>query len=325
MGENFYRVTAQMPPQGVRVRVIWGGRGPFEAARTRHPQTKQPCWVTMDANRGAVFLPTRHVSDPAKPYAGWHTLRGDAPEVFAPLAPEKWREQLPPVAFCRETDQPARMWSSKQEFNAAEAAAEMESDREFVSRGTSVEQKGVRVAQQWWRDHALIRYEERASLSMRMVEGRIMRAVACCGYGKGLTLKNQTFSGIITAMAQAVEEATRDATADYAPRLEQLPADRDDFLTAMGWFTVIDPPSGDWGFSRRQRVLLLRAIPMPWSFDEIGDEYGVSGERARQLYASGLARGFQAAKRGERPAWDKIEALRDRNRRAKRARTAEVA
>lgn len=310
MGEHFYALADMKPPVGVKVQVLWDGRL-FVAARVAHPETKREAWL-VEHNRVPVFLPLSRAKPIGKPWEGWHTL-SSAPQLWAPCNAKTWRAPLPAPSFEMTGD--VRMWNAKQSFNAAEAAAEMEADRENASRETVVERTSERVAQQWWRDHVLIKYEPRDSLTKRMAEGRIMRAIACCGVGRGLTLENVTASAIVAAMAEAVEAAAKDAVQDYAPRFEQLPQDRDDWLTAMQWFTAIDPPNGNWTLSRRQRVMLLRALPMPWSYDEIGDDYRISGERARQIYARALDRAYRMACQGVVPAIDRLEALRERNRR----------
>lgn len=295
-----------IPPMNIRVRVFWEGRL-FEAARVRHPTTKAVCWLT-ERDRRPAFVPDNLFRP-----------EHDNPEFWAPIAPDKWQAPLPRIAM--EIPDDVRMWNSKTAFNAAEAAAEMEREREEagnVSRET--ERLSGRVAQQWWRDHSLIVYEPMAEISYRMAEGRVMRAVACCEAGGGLTLASKTVSGLVAAMAEAVDLSTRDAVEDYAPRLEQLPKDRSDFVTAMGWFTAIDPPAGGWLFSRAQLCLWLRARPMPWSFTEIGEHglFKVSGERARQIYANAIRKVQTVARQGVTPAPDQMASLRERNRRKKR-------
>lgn len=323
MPEKFYRLSDMAPPLGVRVRVLWDGRGPFEAARVAHPKIKKACWL-IEVERRPVFLPDRTARpvDPKSPWNGLHTLKGDNPEFWAPIRPDLWSQPLPTPAFLY--DGTVRMWTAGQCFDATEAAAEMEADRENVSRGTvEIEKRGARVAEQWWRDASQIRYEPADSLTPRMAEGRIMRAVACCGAGRGLTLKTQTFSAIVAAVAEAIDTAVADAASDYVARFEPLPRDHQDFLTAMGWFSALNPPelrlpSEPWGMSRSQIVLVRRAQNIPWSFDEIGDAFDVSGERARQINIAALRAVWQIGAGLQKPSRDHIGELRERNRKAKR-------
>lgn len=332
MAETYYHVTPDMPPMNVRVKVVWGGRGPFEAARVRHPETRKICWMT-ERDRRPVFLPVPRARafDAAAPWAGYHTLDGDNPELWAPIRADLWQLPLPAPAL-EWADAPARMWTARQEFNATEAAAEMQADRDNVSRETSVrEDTAARVAWQWWRDASLIRYEPSESLTIRMAEGRVMRAVACCAPGSGLTLKRHSYSTIMAAVAEAVAASDEPVTSDIGTRFEPLPQDHTDFLTAMGWFTALGlPPLPQpgahvgrrrkaWDFTRAQKVLIWRSLSIPWSFDEIGLELELSGERCRQIEKTALATVWNIGRAAASPLDAPIQELRERNRRVRRA------
>lgn len=325
VGEKFYATAAMLPPAGVKVRVIWGGRGPFVAARCINPQTKRMAWLT-EQDRKPVFLPVppQRPTDPAKPWQGWHTLKGADPELWAPVRPDLWQMPLPEVASVVELDGPAKMFHVKQSLSEADMAAEMQAERDGVIDEPEQELRSSRVAGQWWRDASQIRYEPVAELSPRMAEGRVMRAVACCGYGMGLTLKTTTFSTLLTSVAEAVAAADEAPDRDWAPRLEPLPADHADFLTAMRWFADLNPPElrldgTAWKMSKGQLVLVYRSMPIPWSFDEIGVELELSGERCRQINGAALHRIWMLGSgRTASTAPAHIDRLRERNRRAKR-------
>ncbi len=321
---RFYSTAQMKPPLGVKVKVVWNGRH-FVAARVAHPATKRECWIA-EVNRIPVFLPadTDRPFSPSAPWVGFGGLAGTAPELWAPLCPDKWQVPLPePACEMDEAAQP-RMWASKQEFNAAEAAAEMERDRADVSRETPAEAVASRVAWQWWRDASQIRYEPATALSERMAEGRLMRAVACCGAGKGLTLRAKSYSTIIVAIAETLAGADDMPANDPGIRFEPLPQDHDDFDTAMRWFAGLNPVDmrgarhAAWSLSNRQTVLVLRSMSVPWSFDEIGDHLQLSGERCRQINVSALKTAWKIGRGDLDPLSPQIAKLRERNRRARR-------
>ena len=325
MGQKFYRTAEMPPPLGVKVWAIWDGRGPFLVARIRHPRSGREVWAA-DHDGEQVFLPVpkSRPADPDRPWIGWHTLKNDAPEYWAPTKPELWGLPMPPPAFERQAG-PAKMWTAKQAFSATDAAAEMEADRETarnVPRET--EPRGGRVTEQWWRDISLIKYEPATALTLRMAEGRVMRAVACCGAGRGLTLAVPEVSGVLSAIAEAMARAGDYAVTDYVPRLEPLPADETDFVEAMRWFTLLNPPElwaagrKAWAMSRPQNILIWRALPIPWSFDEIGEKLNLSGERARQINGKALETCWRAGAGVAKPGRDHIGDLQERNRRYKR-------
>src|SRR6202008_2841452 len=132
------------------------------------------------------------------------------------------------------------------------------------------------------RDISQVRYERPPDCTLRMIEGRLMRAVYNCG--SVLHARINT-SSVLREIGEgpARELADREAQhiPDFVPRMEPAPSDESDFLTAMGWFAALNPPETRWRavwgrqerrftFNRPQRVLLRRARNIPLSFDEIG-------------------------------------------------------
>lgn len=84
-----------------------------------------------------------------------------------------------------------------------------------------------------------------------------------------------------------------------------LPADEDDFLTAMSWFAALYPPEqrpphwqkldGMARFNRPQKTIIWRTKNVPLSFAEIGLEFKVSGERARKIYKGAIEDAWRTA------------------------------
>lgn len=307
----WYAVAALPPPLGVKVRVMWDARV-FEAALVRHPATKALCWVTHDRSLGAVFLPLasglRRPADPSSPWAGWHTLKGDAPDYYQPIWPDKWAVPLPePITF-REAE--GRMWSARASIGHNQPPPD---DDPLAD--------DARASGQWWRDPLAIAYEPTGRVSQRMAEGRVMRAVAWCGAGRDLSLKSRTPNDVLAEMADFYEQAGgefRDAA-----RFHPLPQDVDDFETAMRWYVQLKDPPRDgagrpWSLNMAQRVLLYRARPVPLSFQEIGWAVHRSAERARQVYHRAVERCHAFANGGAGPADRALEALRQRTREARR-------
>lgn len=238
-----------------------------------------------------------------------------APVLWQPQAPQKWLAALPqPVPRVAA----AAMWSSRGEMLDDAAAA---IDGVPASKGDL-----------WWRDAHAIVYEPPGTVSPRMAEGRVMRALAVCGHGIDVVVRTRSFGALLADLAARADHQPY-ATSDYAPRLAALPADRSDFDTAMAWLTALNPrgvPSvwgrADWSLSRAQEVLAHRAARVPLSFDVIGGLWGISGEAARQAYARSIAAVTRVAN-GE-TAWphavaaptrvDHIAAVRARNRDWKR-------
>lgn len=312
MTDYWYPVTSQHPPALVQVRAIIDVKGAYDAeviaSRGAPPHTN--IWAEWQAGR-------------AKPLAP-----GSVPILWRPQAPEKWKAPLPPpVSEVRE----GRVWSSTTRFalvdeaEAAELAAEMERDREDARRGGAIEvvrKEGL----PWWRDADQIRYEPAGQITPRMCEGRLMRAVAMCEHGRGLTLRIRSFGTILAQMAARLEQQEY-ATSDFVPRLKPLPADISDFEIAMSWFVAINPAPlpepgsrAAWVPSRPQEVLLFRARNIPLSFEEIGArvEWNVTKQAVHRMYDRAIRRACRIANGAKIEGVDQIAELQERNRAWKR-------
>ncbi len=314
---HWYRTNALPPPLGVRVRVMWDGRM-FEASRVLHPQHKRECWMTFDRNLGAVFLPLatglRRGRDQSSPWQGWHDLDGHEPQYYQPLYPERWAVPLPePVTVSRR-------------FPAAPGGGPARIGHNNPPPDHPVADPDAASAQ-WWRDPLAIAYEPEGGVSLRMTEGRLMRAVAFCGAGGGAHLLAPGRSPLSDVIDEIREDLAR-GEAIAAARFRPMPQDHDDFEIAMRWFMQLNPPETwsrhrkAWALNRRQKVPLRRARSVPLSFGEIGYEFGVSGERARQVYVKSIDDCWRFAN-GRRvdglptPA-ERMAALRERNRKSRR-------
>lgn len=305
----WYSVPAAPPPLGVVVVVRWGGR-PLLAARVMDPRTKrgEPKRVAWahDGASGRVLLPVQDSRpiDPKQPWIGWHVYHG-APELWRPQDPERWQAPLPPPALVETPQEAGRMWSARQSYSAvedmeaAEIAREREDFRAQAQAQAEVGPGGERVEPRWWRDPSSIVYEAAGSCTLRMVEGRICRALAWCGAGRGLTLHSRTPLSILARLAE--EAAATEAGEDRLARFQPLRQDHDDFDLAMGWFAKIGAPSeavpvngpqvrDAWRLSKHQKVMWLRSVDRALSWSDIGGSLDrqVSGERARQLFVAGL-------------------------------------
>ena len=252
------------------------------------------------------------------------------PYLWQPQNANAWKAPLPPPA---ETSESGRMWSATMRFQAVEdaeasdLAREMEQDREMARNGVSYEQElKQRQEEVWWRDASIIKYEPVGSITPKMAEGRLMRAVAFCDYGRGLSIRISSFSEILSRMSKPTPSQEY-ATSDYIPPLRSFPQDVQDFPIAMGWFTALNPPQEGktwhtaWEFNPAQHCVRYRTSNPPLSFAEIGSDTRIkmSAEGARQLYLRTMktitkfANGVIVS-----PALAHLEALRERNLAAKR-------
>lgn len=309
LAQDWYRLADQRPPYRVQVRVAWAARS-FIAIRGRHPKTGHDVW------------------------AGWSgvqhyqlDLPGE-PELWQPLHPEKWLLPLPapvPVSGMRMVSERLR-FGAVEEATSADLAAEMERDRQDARRGRLVDDETPVIASQWWRDISQIAYHPAGDVSQRHAEGRVMRALAWAGVGGGLTLASRTVGQVLAGLAEAAAMGADDR--DRGVRFTPLPADHDDFLIAMSWFTALNPPERrtdprPWSLTREQRILAMRARSVPLSFGDIGHAFGWKGhQRAQQVYGAALDKVWRAAN-GRRvfkaSSVDQIAALQERNRAYRRA------
>ncbi len=302
---NWYPITPIHPAPLVQVRGIVmypGGAQDAQIIISRGRPPHSNTWASWAKGRAAALPPH------AKPL------------YWQPQAPDKWQASLPtPVSNLVD-----RMWSSSMTFGvvddaeAAELAREMEADRADARRG-AVHSAPSREPLQWWRDADKIRYERAGEISERNAEGRIMRAVSMCGHGAGLSLRTRTFGTILANMAAQIQGEDY-ATSDYVPRLRALPADETDFPIAMDWFTALNPmpipapgSRARWDFNRAQEALAFRSFNIPLSFDDIGGQWNVSGETARQTYIRTIATVCRIANGSASAGVDHMSELRERN------------
>lgn len=99
---------------------------------------------------------------------------------------------------------------------------------------------------------------------------------------------------------------------DWVPPLRLFPQDDRDYLTAMGWLVEVAPTR------RQMRVLLARARTPPVTYEFVGDMLRISAARAHQTYETTVARAIEAAN-GNRPrSRQRLLAIQERNREARR-------
>lgn len=296
----WYSVTDFPPPVGVVVLVIWDGRPPFPAARVAHPTTGRTAWLTHEHGR-PIFLPcpmARH-PDPRRPWAGWHTLRGFAPDLWRPQVPERWQMPLPAPAWVDDgVAPPTRLWSATQRFDAVEEATAAAREMEGARRKDGTDAVEERPDAQWWRDPHAVSYSRPGAISIREAEGRLMRAFATERCVRLDSPKLTTSSEVLARLAASLPLSPGDAAAaDPQPEfLEPTGRDHDDMLTALGWLMAIGavrarPRSvrARRRASDAERVLRMRAWVPPLTWARIGEVTGRSGTAARGLYRSAIA------------------------------------
>lgn len=326
---NWYALS-DLPQVRAHVRLWWIVHGTpvqVEAVRSWQQRSKSWGWVTLKDGelqplppRGrekAAWAPDPVCWQPVS--EGW-TWPGEVP---SPLLPH----QVPRIVG---TDYTSRAVTDAE---AAEMAREMEADRE-AARARNDGHAKQRDDNRWWMDASSIRYDRVGEISPRMAEGRMLRALAWCGAGKGLTIQTSTVGSLLARMAEVASGEAAAAEAEWQERLHNLqrftagPKDYDDFPIAMSWFSALNPPENwgrhrkAWTLNRMQRVMLMRTLTIPLSWPDIGVALNISGTRVRQLYAKGMecchrvANG-QSAFPGRRIV-DQIEALKERNREHRR-------
>jgi hypothetical protein len=342
---QFYKLDGITLPLRYPVRVLWGGRGPFEAARVTHPQTGAASWVTYEKvgkTTYAVFLPcTKKPRDPKQPWKAWRTLKGNAPEFWAPVDPDNFKLfKLPPVALTIPEDEGPRLWHEKASFDAANAAAEMEADRD-QARNDKKRRRGQK-RKLWWLDASYIQYSPAGKIRVEEAEGRIMRALAQdhledCIEGLGIDRRQEAKTlEELSAMAE-MEAKYPDGTRIQFQALQQ---DRNDYELAMTWFAALGSRHlavgiasasnglrAGKGYTTAQRVLFFASRDTGMSFAAIAnalrltERRKISSERVRQIYRASvdgiwiIANEFQDVGRAKRA--QALERLKEGNRRAR--------
>lgn len=343
---QFYKFDRVTLPLRYPVRVLWGGRGPFEAALVKHPQAGAASWVTYETvgkTRYMVELPCKKKpKDPNQPWKAWRTLKGDGPDFWAPIDPDNFKLfPLPPVALILpDDDEGPRLWHEKASFDAANAAAEMEAERD-QARNEGKRRRGQK-RKLWWLDASQLRYSPTGKIKAEEAEARIMRALAqdyLEDYAEGL--------GVDRRREQKTWEELRalaDMEAKYPDamrvRFEALQQDRNDYDLAMTWFAALGSrhlavglasASGGLrtgkGYTTAQRVLFFASRDTGMSFAAIGkalrliERRKISSERVRQIYKAAvdgiwiIANEFQDIGRANRA--QALERLKEGNRRAR--------
>lgn len=328
----WYKISDMPPPYTVQVEILVCGRH-FIGARGQLPKrTNAVAVVWSEWVRGQPRRVPEDVAEALDQQDG----------LWRPQKPEMWQAPLPaPVALVE-----PRMWAARSRFaaveeaEAAELAREMERDREMARSGQNDADPVRRAFEaQWWRDATQIRYETSGETTLRMIEGRLLRALACAGIAikGGLARSSNLVWEIGELAARELAEIEAETPSDRIPRLELLPADRDDWLKVMAWFAALNPPPVCFTACKRlmtrsfavwddlcpaQKVLLYRAGPVPLSYSEIGHEMKWKGhQRAKQVFDQAIADCWRMSNgMKSRPglrARDTIAELRARNRAAR--------
>jgi len=239
---------------------------------------------------------------------GW----GPEPHLWQPVG--AWPEPLPaPVATVGE--KPRFVSIGGMRFSATEAAAEMEAEREEARRAPREAREAIELP--WWRDATQLTYSPAGSIGLREAEGRVMRALYFLGGGEAWEIAAGSNAGVLADLKHAAEVASGDATEDYIPRFEAGPADTPDrLLMAMRWVCEmrLDPACDG---QRRYRVLDARARNVPVTFAAIGEAFGLSRPRARQIYTAAIARIAVIANAGTPLIDARVAAIQTDNRRAR--------
>lgn len=233
------------------------------------------------------------------------------PEAWRPADAKRWRwpnGTVPPSLPVLVMPQLA---TTAPVFDATEAAAEMEAEREDARRNRIASEIGE---VQWWRDVTRVRYEPMGEISREMGEARIMRHLVMERSIPIAHRRQKSNAAVVADIKRTWEdiygEHPRDA--DWIPPMPLQPEDDRDFLTVLRWFAEVLPGRRD------MRILRARTSspPSPWML--IGDEIGMTGLRARRSYNSVVDSLISAGNRIPRYAPMRMDDVRERNRAAKR-------
>lgn len=166
---------------------------------------------------------------------------------------------------------------------------------------------------QWWRDLDRVRYEPPGAVSPAHGEARLMRALATDRSIRLDLPSRRSHAAALAELRQGLADVLRDSPeVDWVPPLRPLPRDVRDYLTAMAWLVEVDP-------DRRQlRILLARARTPAVSWQFVGDMHGLSGARVAQIYAATVAEAVEAANGGLPRTRQRLAAIQERNREARR-------
>lgn len=337
---QFYKLDGINLPLRYPVRVIWDGRGPFEAARVKNPRTGAASWITYyDGEAILLPCPKRRRKEGDPPWQGPHTFKSPQPDYWAPIDPDKFKLfKLPPVALTLpEEGQPPRMWSARQSFKSVdEALAAEEAEDNKPKRG------GRR--QLWWLDVSKIRYALPGAINRDDAEGRLMRALAQedlddVSDGLGMNRRN---GGLSDAQLRELAEWEAQQIPSIRPRFELVQPDIDDYDRAMSWFSALGArdlfpklaaSTNGWkvgkaaSFTTAQWVLFFAARDTALSFRQIAQQVRIverrkiSTMRVHQIHKLALEGIWIIANEfrdiGSANRADALEQLKEGNRRAR--------
>jgi hypothetical protein len=262
---DWYRSSDGLPPLNVCVIVQWGGRE-FPAKRRPNPRRGNVIEWMVETNEGLISFPPKKLASRLGPH----------PHLWRPVDPLRWVYMLPePVAVQAEVD-----WR------------------------TSLDPSPPAVrGERWWVDEAQVGRTASGSISSKEAEGRVLRALCTMGAIQFSGPQSKTNANVLARYAAAPLSYLLDdiegLTSDWRPSFEPTGRDLDDFLIASRWFEALNPPIPGKPrrsrFNRLQMALILRAKDPPWTWAAMGDRWGVSGERAHQIYLDAVKKLSRAA------------------------------
>lgn len=279
VGASWYSMT-DLPAGRLRVRVEWSGRV-FLATTGIDQRTGGWGWLVYRDGE-IVYLPQPNDGlDPAGPTA-WQPEREDL-----------WPLPLPQPIEWKSRGSMSALTLAHSSTRDAELAAEVHEMRE-AARARGRHDDGPPDPPRWWLDPSRVTYSTPGSISKVEVEGRVMRALAGCGFGAPAAPRYRGVLNLLTAEADRLDVDWRAAQMEReAARFVGLQQDHTDFLLVMGWFCALGSPSSSrraWSLTRRQRVLMWRAHRDGLPFQAIGDRLGITRQAAHALYARSLSK-----------------------------------
>lgn len=314
---HWYAVE-HLPPGRVRVRVVWDGRV-FVAARILDERAKRLRWATVDEHGRTIMLPPR----------GQEQRWGPEPSAWQPVDPATWDLPLPAPLFSGPQEW-AMPWSRREVRGRLGSMAAQAAEAESIRAGVLAEigeaepvSRPPGRPEQWWRDASLVTYSAPGEISHAEAEARVCRAILTDGLRPEML--SASLAGTSAALAEVVAETVTSSDADDGrPRFEPTPRDLADYLTAMRWFALLNPPEL-WHPRRRplelnqsQKLLVWRALDPPLSWRAIGKRISRTAEGARRAWGGALERVWRAANglpvHDHVKTVDQLAALRARNR-----------
>jgi hypothetical protein len=298
------------------IRVAWNGYH-LDAMRMGPPVAKQARWVEIYGREFIDLPPTRVVSFRDThagqlinvPEAGQLARWGANPEMWQPLASHPWPTYLPEheqiwpgskAGLFTRIDQ-----QSYGETEMAQDAAEREmfKDQAYARGRNGEPEEALELPK--WRDATSISYSQSGHITRAEAEARVCRALYFLGGGGGLDLiAGRSNAAVLADLKRDVDD---DDLAGLIPRLIVHDSDTDArLITAMRWACELRLSPLVNGRTRYD-VLELRSRNVPVLWSKIADMLGVSGTRAKQLYADAIDRITTIANTGT-PLLDRSEA-----------------